>query len=110
MWHQMATRNNRKTGGNKMSDERIIIDKDDYHKIKNLLDQISNVDIESNFEIELESCVFDINELLDKAQDPGDEPVTANDKLRDQLNILIDSTTAAADDAVKALNILKGDE
>ena len=55
MWHQMATRNNRKTGGNKMSDERIIIDKDDYHKIKNLLDQISNVDIESNFEIELES-------------------------------------------------------
>ena len=93
-----------------MSDERIIMDKDDYHKIKNLLDQISNVDIESNFEIELESCVYDINELLEKARDPCDEPVTANDRLQNQLSVLIDSTTAAADDAVKALNILNGDE
>ncbi len=93
-----------------MSDEEIIMKKDDYHKIKDLLDQISNVDIESNFEIELESCVYDINELLDNALDPRDEPVTANDRLQNQRNILVDSTTAARDDALKALNILNGDE
>ena len=93
-----------------MSDERIIIDKDDYHEILNKIKTAKRL-VDANDMIGVEGGIISIEDiLLNKVKDPGDEPVTANDRLQDQLNILVDSTTAAADDAVKALNILKGNE
>lgn len=45
-----------------MSDEKIIMDKEDYHNIKNILDDVSKCDSD------VEDYVFDINVLLDKAE------------------------------------------
>lgn len=45
-----------------MSDEMIKMDKEDYHNIKNILNDVSKCDSD------VEDYVFDINVLLDKAE------------------------------------------
>jgi len=92
-----------------MSKEMIIMDKGDYYNILNVIDQMKQYHNDSII-YEIEDDLDQIIRLLEKARDPCGEPITANDRLNDQLNILIDSTTAAGDDALKALNILNGDE
>lgn len=98
-----------------MTIEMILMKKEDYHEILHKIVAIKSL-IDSKNEIGVEGGIISIEyDLLEKAapcevEKNIDEPVTANDMLKNQLNILIDSTTAAADDALKALNILNGDE
>ena len=70
----------------KMSDEQMIIDKDDYHNILNIVDQMKKICDQDNEygSFKLDEEVYEIIELLDKADD-------LNDVILNTIKNLVDS-------------------
>ena len=50
-----------------MTNEKIIMEKDDYHKIRDLIDQIRK-QYEDDISPVIEECMTEIEDLLDKAE------------------------------------------